>query len=713
MPTIKSLKFTVDSALLEELGERLVGKPYIALAELVKNSYDADTTEAEIQFFPEQNFLEVNDNGHGMTEEEFEKLWMRVGSTHKIGQLSRNYKRRMTGSKGVGRLAVQYLANEFEMSTVSEKDLTKKLFVTIKWEDALKDAKMESGDLTDITVYYQIFEDEKGFSVGTKIRLLDLRHEWNKDQIRGLAKEIWWLRPPFRPKYYTEIEKGKIFDIKFISSEKEYEEIFNWQIKAIMDIWYARIVGENNHGKITISLEYPDEDPIIFRYNIEKCDVQNGDWELRIYYLHSRQPYGISVGDARVYLRDFGGVYVYDSGFQLPFYGDPKNDWTKLQYDFSHRLTASELLPENMREKGAMQFLPDLSRILGIVNISTAIEPELNILITRDRLNENAEAFKQLVKMVRVGVDFYAFNERKRRIAQLLQQTPIEKPKPKKIVDVIELYEDSIEPTKYQELKNNIVKVAEEFESEAEATAEQVSIIGPLATAGISTLAIEHEIKWQIKTLDSIIEEIDSISFNENVSILRQKMANIKSELRKWSVRVKKQRQLFEYFRDAENLTSKNRYSAKVVIEDIINQVQILARGVKFDTSQIDYLLLPKASLVEWTSIFQNVFLNAFNATADSDKKLISIKTIIEEKNRTILVQDTGCGVDLKTSEELFRPFVRKLETSPERRGLEYGGSGLGLTIVRLVARNIGCHVRFVEPKEGFNTAFSLTWSET
>lgn len=36
-----AIPFTIDSALLRQLGERLVGRPAIALAELVKNSYDA------------------------------------------------------------------------------------------------------------------------------------------------------------------------------------------------------------------------------------------------------------------------------------------------------------------------------------------------------------------------------------------------------------------------------------------------------------------------------------------------------------------------------------------------------------------------------------------------------------------------------------------------------------------------------------------------
>lgn len=69
--------------------------------------------------------------------------------------------------------------------------------------------------------------------------------------------------------------------------------------------------------------------------------------------------------------------------------------------------------------------------------------------------------------------------------------------------------------------------------------------------------------------------------------------------------------------------------------------------------------------------------------------------------------------MDLKDAEELFKPFVRRLKISPERQALGYGGSGLGLTIVRTVARYIGCEVSFVEPKNGFSTAFSLRWRQS
>src|SRR5262245_12397033 len=118
---MQRMKFSVDSRLLRELGERLVGHPYIALAELVKNAYDADATKVVISFATDR--IEVSDNGHGMDIEAFASRWMRVGSTHKEAQqVSPRFGRSLTGSKGVGRLSVQLLAQHLELRSVSETE---------------------------------------------------------------------------------------------------------------------------------------------------------------------------------------------------------------------------------------------------------------------------------------------------------------------------------------------------------------------------------------------------------------------------------------------------------------------------------------------------------------------------------------------------------------------------------------------------------------
>src|SRR5262245_14079483 len=82
----QNITFSVDSALLRELGERLVGKPHIALAELIKNSYDADAQRVIVRIDIDNDRIEIVDDGHGMTEKEFIGFWMRIGSPHKEGQ---------------------------------------------------------------------------------------------------------------------------------------------------------------------------------------------------------------------------------------------------------------------------------------------------------------------------------------------------------------------------------------------------------------------------------------------------------------------------------------------------------------------------------------------------------------------------------------------------------------------------------------------------
>ena len=116
----QSIPFEVDAAILEELGQRLIGKPYIALAELVKNAYDADARKCEIRF--EDDAIEILDDGHGMSRGDFEHKWMRIASTHKVREeVSPDLERSLTGSKGVGRLSVQFLAGNMTLITRAKR----------------------------------------------------------------------------------------------------------------------------------------------------------------------------------------------------------------------------------------------------------------------------------------------------------------------------------------------------------------------------------------------------------------------------------------------------------------------------------------------------------------------------------------------------------------------------------------------------------------
>ena len=717
------LNFTIDAALLKELGERLVGKPHIALAELVKNSFDADASKVTIEFMPDQDRIKVHDDGHGMDFNDFKNFWMRIGTPHK-GQKRRSkyLQRPMTGSKGVGRLAVQFLAGDLTIRTVPKEGDSWWLKASVNWAQAV-----QAGDLTKASVEYTEKESRPPFEHGTSIVLSTLKHSWDVASIQNLAKELWWLQPPFRSSSGRGDAAASFavsFVIRFQSSQQEFEEIFNKQIRAIMGIWTARLVGKNEMGQVTLSLEYAGEHPKTYTYFVkdfphnrdrfsQRDNLNEGDFEIRIFKLRDRQPHGIMVGKARKYFAEHGGVHVYDGGFRLPYYGAPENDWLRIEIDHSHRLFTSKLLPNSLQAPGGMRFLPTLGRIFGVVNANTSREPNLDIMITRDRVAEST-AFDDLRSMVRYAIDLYA-NEETRRRYQLDQlESPIELAVSKfeRVEQVLEYYEPEIPKPVYDTLCERVQEATITAVTERETVSRQMGLLGALATAGISALAYQHELKKQFISIENIVARIEH--FRTDDLELRQSLDALGADLSAWVERAEATNALFDHLGYAENTKIRKRFHAALVIKDVKAQTRFLARGIEVDIGDIDdALLLPEASLAEWGAIFQNVFTNAFNAMLDSEQRLLQVSSRANGKSREILVQDTGQGVNLGDADRLFQPFERGLEISLDRRALGYGGTGLGLTIVRMLAEDIGCTVKFIEPETGFSTAFSISWRET
>ena len=718
-----TLRFTIDAELLRELGERLVGKPHIALAELVKNSYDADASKVTITFLPHKNYIEISDDGHGMSIDEFKNFWMRIGTTHKKEKQSRDLGRVMTGSKGVGRLAVQFLANKLTIRTVPADKNSEGLQAHIDWKKALETKPAEAKELTEVEVeYHECHWDpsDTRVSQGTSIILEELKDEWTESSIRDLASELWWLQPPLRASLDDSKDQ---FRIHFQSAQQSYEKIFVDQMNAVKSIWIARLVGKVFDGKVTLSLEFQGEPPIVHRYKIANFSHNNGKFskaknlnmsrfEIRIYNLSGRQKFGIKVREAREYFEKHGGVHVYDGGFRLPYYGSPESDWLKLEYDHSHRQHVSRLLPRDIQVFRALNDLPTLGRVFGVVRVDTSKEPNLEIMITRDRLAETP-AYKDLVTTVRYAIDWYANETARRKIETKEREKSIEPTSLKfeRVEQVLEAYEPEIPKKIYQEIYKKIQEATTAAEKDQEIALEQIGLLAPLATAGISALSYQHELKKQFAYIEDRIGRMQDIqTMNPE---LQRNLQSLSTDLASWLERAKATNLLFDYIADTENTQLRERLRAKAVIAEITNQTSFLARGTKVDYSQLDdQLYLPKASFAEWGAIFQNIFINAFTAMLDSSKCLLHVSSRSDERFREILIQDTGHGINLKEADRLFEPFERESKISVERKALGYGGTGLGLTIVRLLANNIGCRVQFVEPEDGFKTAFSISWRE-
>ena len=141
----KNLFFRTNSRHIGQLGRELVTDFVTALVELVKNSYDADAGSVQIKIenanTPYSRII-VTDTGGGMTQDEFEKKWMVIGTSNKVSEPYTPNGRKRTGKKGIGRFSVERLAERATIYSFTDYEDYK---VSINWNryeeisvDALK-----------------------------------------------------------------------------------------------------------------------------------------------------------------------------------------------------------------------------------------------------------------------------------------------------------------------------------------------------------------------------------------------------------------------------------------------------------------------------------------------------------------------------------------------------------------------------------------------
>jgi hypothetical protein len=88
------------------------------LGEAISNAWDADAENVWIYIDKENNSLAVKDDGDGMTAEDFQNKFLKIGySKRKDGSTSTRRKRPFIGRKGIGKLALLSCARRISVST--------------------------------------------------------------------------------------------------------------------------------------------------------------------------------------------------------------------------------------------------------------------------------------------------------------------------------------------------------------------------------------------------------------------------------------------------------------------------------------------------------------------------------------------------------------------------------------------------------------------
>jgi HSP90 family molecular chaperone len=143
----KTLHFKVSSALKTLIGRDLITDEFVAIFELVKNSFDAHASRVDILF--EKDRVYIVDNGKGMALPDLIDKWLFVAYSAKgDGTEDHDYRENINstkayaGSKGVGRFSCDRLGR-FLLLRTKTKSALKYEALDIDWYAFEKNSKEE------------------------------------------------------------------------------------------------------------------------------------------------------------------------------------------------------------------------------------------------------------------------------------------------------------------------------------------------------------------------------------------------------------------------------------------------------------------------------------------------------------------------------------------------------------------------------------------
>lgn len=117
-------KMTVDLNVLDHLGINLYSNIAAVLTEAVANAWDADAETVDIKIDPEGNWIEIIDDGIGMSVDDMNGKYLRVGYRRRDEDVEHGKTtakgRPVMGRKGLGKLSLFSIANVIEVESAKD-----------------------------------------------------------------------------------------------------------------------------------------------------------------------------------------------------------------------------------------------------------------------------------------------------------------------------------------------------------------------------------------------------------------------------------------------------------------------------------------------------------------------------------------------------------------------------------------------------------------
>ena len=120
MKNNKPFTFEISLSVLNHLGRNLYRSFITVLGEAISNAWDADAENVWIYINKEENRFFIKDDGIGMTGDDFQNKFLKIGySKRREGKVSPQKNRPYIGRKGIGKLALLSCADR--ITVISKK----------------------------------------------------------------------------------------------------------------------------------------------------------------------------------------------------------------------------------------------------------------------------------------------------------------------------------------------------------------------------------------------------------------------------------------------------------------------------------------------------------------------------------------------------------------------------------------------------------------
>lgn len=669
-----SLPFRPRARLLLLLGDQLIRDPGIAVFELVKNAYDADSPNVIITMSNLSNqkngMITIDDSGVGMDYDTVTNIWLEPGTDYRTNQRDINqrtpvFNRFPIGEKGIGRFAAHKLGTQIRI--ITRKKNNPEVLVEIDWDDFKKEKYLD-----DVPVKVEEREPQlfKGQKSGTRIEIKGLRNVWDKRMVRELSRAITSICSPFenigdfKPEFVLTDQNDWLNKLMTVEEVLEYSlfrarcDIKNDpeesdSIRLFYDYEFVPLPGmlekvsgrKVSNVKVALKKNIPN--------NIAK---QIGDIHID-FFIFDRDPKILSLGvtdkkGLRVFLDESGGIRVYRGGVRVYDYGEKGNDWLDLG---GQRVNVpSQRISNNL--------------VVGAVSLEIENSPGLVEKTNREGFvdNDAFRVFKDAVSMALSQIQVER-NIDKKRIRNAYGRKKVKEPVLEdltKLRAIVEKHKLTGELGSYLDnIEADFILIRDRFLTSA--------------SAGLSLAVVIHEVEKGLKSLSkAVIEEQASQQIRDLAKHLVDLVEGFASLIRKSGLSNEK----------AKSLISQAVFNTELRLK--MHKIEIITNS---DQGDFDVKCSKRLTISTLMNLIDNSIWWLDNKWGELDNKKKIYIGISKEFNQghSIVVADNGPGF-LDPPEYLIEPFISR---KPD-------GMGLGLHLADQVMKAQGGQLLFPEPEE-------------